>query len=473
MNRHMRCNRYSRRATPFLLSITVFVVALTAAASGERKESVLYSFQSIPDGATPFGGVVLGKDGNLYSTTTYGGANPCSPSQCGTVFQLAPPAKQGEAWTETVIYVFQGNTHGDGNTPQGGVIFDPAGNLYGTTAYGGTGNCILLGTKTGCGTVYQMQPPRSKRGAWTEKVLYSFKGGKDGQLPQGELVFDRAGNIYGATQYGGGYGSCNAPFYQHCGTVFEVSPPKVKGGKWTEKVLYSFKSGQDGANPNGGLVFDRKGAIYGTTIFGGGNNRMCKADLGVGCGTLFKLSPSSKNPGTWNQATLYRFQAGKDGAAPNGGLAWDSKGALYGTTFVGGSENGTVFRFDPPVQGKGNWIEHLLFVFQSCGDKDGCSPWVGPTFGPGGDMYATAGGGASDGGIVFRMKPPKTSGGSWSFAPVYSFHGSPDGFGPGGIALSGEGTIYGVTEYGGTGQPCQGGCGTVFAVAPSAGASKP
>ena len=93
------------------------------------------------------------------------------------------------------------------------MIFDPAGNLYGTTAYGGSGNCVL-GGKVGCGTVYRMQPPQAKGGAWTEKILYNFKGGKDGQLPEGDLVFDSAGNLYGATQYGGGYGSCNAPFYR-------------------------------------------------------------------------------------------------------------------------------------------------------------------------------------------------------------------------------------------------------------------
>ena len=104
----MRCNRYSRRATPFLLSMAVFVVALTAAASTEWKESVLHSFQGVPDGSTPAGGVVFGKDGNLYGATTDGGSNACAPTQCGTVFQLARPTQQGDPWTETVIHVFQG-----------------------------------------------------------------------------------------------------------------------------------------------------------------------------------------------------------------------------------------------------------------------------------------------------------------------------------------------------------------------------
>src|SRR5579862_1582172 len=346
--------------------MAVFVVALTASASTEWKESVLHSFQGVPDGSTPAGAVVFGKDGNLYGATTDGGSNACAPTQCGTVFQLARPTKQGEPWTETVIHLFQGNTNGDGNTPASGVIFDHAGNLYGSTAYGGSGNCVL-GGKVGCGTVYRMQPPQAKGGTWTEKILYNFKGGKDGQLPEGDLVFDSAGNLYGATQYGGGYGSCNAPFYQHCGTVFELSPPKVKGGKWTETVLYSFKgvkAGQqvgDGANPNGGLIIDMTGAIFGTTYFGGNEFGGCNGGLaGSGCGTVFKLNPPTRMGGAWTEKLLYRFD-GREGASPAAGLVLGRNGRLYGTASAGGTNgSGAVFDLVAPTGG-GLWKETLLY----------------------------------------------------------------------------------------------------------------
>jgi hypothetical protein len=267
----------------------VFVAffALCPWASAAHKEKVLYSFQGGTDGAVPSGGVIFDKAGNLYGATQDGGGSGCAPiSPCGTAFQLSPPAKQGGPWTETQLHVFAGvtKTAKDGADPSSGLVMDTSGNLYGTTAYGGTGGCVLAGNKGGCGTVYELTPPKKKGGKWAYKIIYSFRGGKDGDLPNGDLVFDGAGNLYGATLFGGGFGSCDAPFYQNCGTVFELSPPLTKGGKWTEKVLYSFKSGKDGANPNGGLVFDSKGAIYGTTSYGGYNGGSCAGGNGFrGC----------------------------------------------------------------------------------------------------------------------------------------------------------------------------------------------
>ena len=174
------------------------------------------------------------------------------------------------------------------------MIADASGNIYGTSSYGGTGDCVLLGIKGGCGTVFELSPPQTKGGQWTYAILYSFKGGKDGYLPFGDLVLDAAGNLYGATYFGGGKGTSCDPYYQYCGTVFRLSPPKTKDGGWTEKVLYSFEglaAGAqfgDGANPNGGLVLDSKGAIYGTTYIGGYN---CPHNSGQGCGTVFELRP--------------------------------------------------------------------------------------------------------------------------------------------------------------------------------------
>jgi len=150
------------------------------------------------------------------------------------------------------------------------------------------------------------------------------------------------------TYYGGGFGVCDQGIYPYCGTVFELSPPKTKGGVWTEKVLYSFKSGTDGANPNGNLVFDKKGAIYGTTFFGG--NQGCKQDAGVGCGTVFKLSPPAKTRHAWGYEVLHRFNngVGEGGENPAAGVVLDTKGTIYGTTLAGGADRGRhCLRLDP------------------------------------------------------------------------------------------------------------------------------
>jgi hypothetical protein len=281
----------SRSATrPLLLLMLILMLASTA--SAEWKEKVLYSFQGVPDGSLPIGEVVFDQQGNLYWATQDGGSASCrSANECGTVFQLAPPAKQGDPWTETVLYIFKGNASNDGTTPFGGLVIDSLGNLYGTTGYGGTGDCILLGSKLGCGTVFELSPPAQKGGAWTETILYSFKGGKDGYVPFGDLVFDGAGNLYGATYFGGGKGTTCDPFYQYCGTVFKLSPPKTKRGQWTEKVLHGFAGGTDGANPNGGLILDGKGNVYGTTYAGGSGD----------WGTAFELKPPATKSGAWTE----------------------------------------------------------------------------------------------------------------------------------------------------------------------------
>jgi hypothetical protein len=319
----------------------VFLLTFASPLSAEWKEKVLYSFQGGTDGATPAGGVVFDTRGNLYGATQQGGGTNCSPmAACGTVYQLAPPAKNGDPWTENVLHVFLGKQHNDGEFPSGGVIADALGNIYGTSSYGGTGDCVLLGIKGGCGTVFELSPPQTKGGKWAYTILYSFKGGKDGYLPFGDLVFDSAGNLYGATYFGGGKGTTCNPYYQYCGTVFELSPPKTKGGKWTEKVLYSFKGVAagaqfgDGANPNGALALDSKGAIYGTTYFGGNNVKgQCEGGVGgTGCGIVFVILPPTTKGGAWTEKLLHRFN-GQDGANSDAGVIFDGNGNLYGTTY--------------------------------------------------------------------------------------------------------------------------------------------
>jgi uncharacterized repeat protein (TIGR03803 family) len=455
---HRRCP--TRRAM-----LCIIVLALVSFASAEWKEKVLYSFQGLPDGSLPAGGVVFDKMGNLYGATTEGGSNSClGIGQCGTVYQLAPPAKKGDPWTETVLYIFRGKNHNDGSLPAGGVIIDEAGNLYGTTAYGGAGTCILLGGNVGCGTVYELSPPAQKGGPWTEIVLYSFPTAKQGYLPNGDLVFDSAGNLYGATQFGGGHGTTCNSLYQYCGAVFELSPPKTKGGKWTEKVLYSFKGGKDGANPNGGLVFDSKGALFGTTPYGGGSTN-CKTIYFVGCGTVFRLNPPTTKSGAWTETMLRRFNNGADGAGPNGGLIFDAKGRLYGTAAAGAIGHGMVFRLKPPLKRGDPWQETLLHSFTGA---DGADPMAGLTFDPTGNLYGTTCcDGKPGGGTIFRLTP--LARGGWTLKVLHSFTGTPDGSYPAAkIVFDKSGNLYSTTQQSGyTGQPCgQNGCGTVFMVMP-------
>src|ERR1700722_12440223 len=390
-----------------LCTLVALIVLLAATAAAEWKEKVLYSFQGGTDGSTPAGGVVFDKQGNLYGATQQGGGTNCSPmAACGTVYQLSPPAKQGDPWTETLLHVFKGKQSNDGEFPSGGVIADAAGNIYGTSSYGGSGDCVLLGIKGGCGTVFELSPPQTKGGQWTYTILYSFKGGKDGYLPFGDLVFDAAGNIYGATYFGGGKGTTCDPYYQYCGTVFKLSPPKTKGGAWTEKVLHSFAGGTDGANPNGGLVLDSKGAIYGTTAVGGDESGEWGS---LGCGTVFKLPPPIKG-GAWTEKMLYRFH-GQDGATPNAGLVLGGSGDLYGTAYAGATNgNGAVFSLTTPKGGSGPWTETVLYRFRD--RNDGENPTAGLTFDTRGCLYGATEYGSSFRGTVFRLKPTQGTGGS-------------------------------------------------------------
>jgi uncharacterized repeat protein (TIGR03803 family) len=447
-----------------LVLLLALACSFVPVASAEWKEKVLYSFQGVPDGATPTGAVVFDKAGSLYGATGDGGASTCDgPGQCGTVYQLAPPTQKGGAWTETVLYVFRGHAQNDGATPEGGLVIDEAGNLYGTTGYGGSGPCLLLGGAVGCGTVYELSPPAKQGDPWTETVLYSFRGGKDGYVASGDLVFDKTGNLYGATLFGGGKGTtCDSLYGGQCGTIFKLSPPKTKGGKWTEKVLQSFGGGADGASPNGGLVLDSKGVIYGTTSSGG--NQSCKGDGYLGCGTVFKLAPSLATSARWGETILHRFQGyPNDGELSSAGLVLDSEGSLYGTTTGGGSQAaGVVFRLSVGKSAR-FWAEDILHTFS--GTTDGALPRAGLTFDSAGNLYGAARGGTLPGGVLFRLIP--TSGHEWTYSLLYNLRGSPDGKWPDAtLVFGGRLARYGTTTEGGTGGACQQGCGVVFEAEP-------
>ena len=246
--------------------------------------------------------MIFDKAGNLYGTTYTGGM-----ANRGVVFELTP---SGSGWTETVLHSFTGSP--DGAYPSSGMTFDPAGNLYGTTQSGGC--------STGCGTVFELTPSLS---GWTETVLYNFRGPNDGVVPYGGLVLDPAGNLYGTTPYGGAGGG---------GTVFELTP---SNGGWVFGVLYSFVLEGTGG-PTDTLARSAAGNLYGT-VFSGGNFNGCS---GYGCGSVFELSPSG---GGWIFTSLHEFHDGKDGGNPYAGVILDPAGNLYGTTsgLLGG--DGSVF----------------------------------------------------------------------------------------------------------------------------------
>ncbi len=279
-------------------------------------ETVLHKFEAQNDGQFPFSSLVLDPTGILYGTTSSGfGYGPN-----GLVF-----AVNSTTGAESVIYQFGGAP--DGSYPEAGMVRDSNGNLYGTTAFGGSGaGCGI----DGCGTVFELSPSGS---SWKETILYSFQGGNDGELPEA-LIRDSAGSLYGATNVGGGASCYNGA---GCGTVFKLSPNS--NGSWTETVLYRFTGfpGNDGAYPYGQLVIDAAGNLYGTTDLGGGSSA-CQGVVPNGCGTVFRIDPTGK------ETILHKFGL-TDGAYPYAGLTLDpATSTLYGITASGGGPGqGVVF----------------------------------------------------------------------------------------------------------------------------------
>lgn len=411
--------------------LSVFLVLsgfLTAArpSIAASKEKVLHSF--CYDGlncftaAYPYAGLIFDSDGNLYGTTTNGGFY-----DEGAAFELSP-GTDGK-WTEKVLHSF-GNGK-DGYSPFAGLVFDSSGNLYGTTGTRFNGKSS--------GTVFELS--LNSNGKWTERVLHNFVNGKDGMFPDANLVFDKAGNLYGTTSQGGRY--------DLFGTVFELSPSL--DGKWTEQILHSFNNnGKDGYQPLAGLIVDASGNLYGETSQGG-------SGIGCSCGTVFELSPG-KN-GVWNEKVLHSFTSnGKDGFYPYTGLTFDGGGNLYGTTYQGGTHsNGTVFELSPGTRGR--WTERVLHSFDG---NDGANPKAGLILDAGGNLYGTTqyGGTYSDG-TVFELL--LGTNGKWTERVLHSFSNNrKDGTNPeAGVILDSSGNLYGTTRSGGTYDS-----GTVFEITP-------
>jgi len=398
------------------------VAALLAIASwAGDTEKVLYNFTGGNDGGDPAAQLIFDSAGNIYGTTVVGGLNGC-----GTVFELT---LSGGKWQENVLYSF--DCFATGKNPYGGVTFDSAGNLYGTTVAGGSGGGCA---GDGCGVVYKLT---QSGGAWTETVLYNFTGGDDGFGPGGGVVFDKAGNLYGTTPDGGANSE---------GVVYQLSP---NNGQWKQTVLHAFTGGDDGAVGSlGPLLVDAAGNLYGVTELGGK----------YGAGVAFKLSPAG---GMWKYTTLYPFQGLPDAGFPYGGLIADANGRLYGTTYFGGANGlGALFEVGPGPNALAGWKDSVLYSFQ--GGTDASLPTSTLVFDAAGNLYGTSSTGGNpscDCGTVFKLA--STSGG-WTESVLHSFGGNGDGASPSyGMTPDGMGNYFGTTPVGGTyGQ------GVVFEITP-------
>jgi len=392
---------HMQSATSVLARAIVFVLVLVASGSAQAQTfTVLYTFTNTADGEQPDASLFLDAAGNLYGTTQYGGTK----GGFGTVFRVNTKGR------EVVLRSFAGTP--DGEDPYAGLTRDNAGNFYGTTLYGGT--------QGGFGTVFKLH-------AGKKTILHSFAGTPDGEDPRSVLVRDAAGNLYGTTQYGGTNGGY--------GTVFTLDAE----GKLT--LLYSFAGTPDGDDPYAGLLRDKAGNLYGTTQYGGING---------GYGTVFKLDPKGK------LSLLHSFAGTPDGVNPLAGLLMDAAGNLYGTTYYGGANGGfgTVFKLN--TKGK------LTLLHSFAGMPDGQNPYSRLIRDSAGNLYGTTFyGGATGYGSVFKLD---TAG---KLTVLHSFKDAPDGAHPiAGLVLDKAGNLYGTTSDGGDLSCGFSGCGTVFKLNP-------
>lgn len=441
-----------------VFAFVLSVLTLARAAANGPAVQTIQILKGASNGGQPWVAPISDQAGNFYGTTSEGGVGVCFTSQwkpgCGTVYKLSPPVN-GTQWTDTQLYQF--HSRADGNYPVGSVVFDQAGNLYGTTEYGGSATYE-------CGTAFELTPLSSGSGAWTKTSIYNFNCDSNGSWPRAGLVIDKLGNLYGTAVAGG---SCSASS-GGCGVVFELSPPSRAGASWTQSVLYSFQGGTDGAGPQGQLVFDASGSLYGITTSGGSQN--CGYDSG--CGTIFELSPPSSIGGSWTESVLYAFSSqDEDGYLPTSGMVFAKSGALYGVTEGGGpNSEGTVYQLSPPASPGVGWTESVIFGFGL--NDDGVGPFGTPAVGSDGSIYGTTqAGGPTEEGNAFQLTPPASPGGPWTESTLLTFtnHAYPIA----GLNMGPDGWLYGATLGAeGTGICATGvkgpqyACGQIFRILP-------
>ena len=399
-------------------SAVCVVWAAAATAAQAQIFEVLYTFTGLADGAYPYSGLTLDSAGNLYGAAGEGGlVTGYCYGGCGTVFEVN--TKTGK---ENTLFKFNG---ANGAEPFVQNLWrDQSGNLYGTTIFGGNLGCGGEGYN-GCGTAFKLAPDGK------ETVLYEFADGADGGFPYSGLVVDATGNLYGTTS-SGGVASCSIGSGQ-CGAVFKLS------GHGTERALYSFTGGTNGAIPLTGLVLDISGNAYGTTQGGG--------DTSCECGVVFRVDKAGR------ETVLHAFAGGPDGAIPSSGLIRDANGNLYGTTRSGGAYSyGTVFEVEQ------SGAETVLYSFTD--GADGAAPAGNLVFDAEGNLYGTATGGGSDNaGTVFKLDK------SGNETVLHAFTGLADGAYPeSGLVVDSDGILYGTAPFGGN--PNGSDFGTVFLVKP-------
>jgi uncharacterized repeat protein (TIGR03803 family) len=356
----------------------VFELTPPSSPGGSWSETVI---ATLP-GPNYFGGVVLGSAETFYGTIGSGGEY-----EAGAVYQLTPPTKAGGAWTNSLIYSFSGGLQrgqpsADGGFPTFGVISAPGGILYGNTSLGGASDN---------GTIFEVTPPASPGGTWTETVLYSFPILGDAGFPYSGLALGPNGSLYGST-----YSYGDASTY---GTVYELTPPSSPGGSWTFNTIYSFTGGPaDGSEPFGTPAVDSNGVVYGVTYTGGANSY----------GTVYSLTPPATLGGAWTETILHSFD-GTDGAFPVAGPVLGSTGTLFGSTQAGPSgERGTLYALEPPSSPGGAWTLSTLHRFDAgTGDVQGSMTVGAPEVFFGVTVYGgTPNEQCPDGcGTVFRLTP--------------------------------------------------------------------
>lgn len=406
------------------------VAFMLAATSWSQTATTLHVFTGQSDGANPTAALAVDKIGNLFGTTWYGGDLTCGGGAgCGVIFEEVAPSTSGGAWTYSVLYNFTEGTDGccqlsvpaiDANgrlygvtnngLPGGSVFqlapvqggwqfnllhtfddpttyntwtpltFDKGGRIDAASYYGGLPGCSYSG---GCGSVVQLVPPATKGGSWTENMVYQFQGGADGGNPSSILLHGPNGVLYGSAAVGG-LVTKNCPL--GCGVVFQLTPPAVSGGSWTETILYTFQDAPDGASPYN-LVLGSNGRLFGTAC--------CHGTAKVS--NIFELVPPAQGRTQWAKGVIFSFSNKIPGPT---NLAVGSNGVIYGAAFGEiDFSPGDVFQLTPPLTRGGMWTYTSFSNLGHSRNPNGVTP------GPFGAVYGTLNGGDSDPGLVFELTP--------------------------------------------------------------------
>jgi uncharacterized repeat protein (TIGR03803 family) len=423
-------------------TLTICLVSSVPVLAAQTKPTPIYSFKGGTDGAEPTGALAFGPDGALYGATSMGGTGSC---QCGTIFKLTPPPEGKTTWGYKTIYNFASGAT-DGSQPNGNLAFDDAGNIYGTTHFGGGGD------DPGFGVIFMLKPLNADRTKWKESVIYRFQGGVDGEQPTAGVAIGRDGSLYGTTLSGGNaLGTCPR-LDGECGTVYRLSPQNLRLTRWKKERIHDFAGtdGNDGAFPDGRLIIDAHGNLYGTASSGGGS----------GGGAVFRLKPPAGTQKKWKITLLASFANGPNGVTPRGGVTFGPDGALYGTTSSEGDPTcscGTVFKL-----ARSTFALTTLARFVEA--RTGARPVTAPFVRKDGKVYGTTpfGGtihGGPGNGTIYELSGPASPNGTLKARPVYTLSGTTTGANE--LIGDSSGTLYGTLFNGGAHQ-----VGMVFRLEP-------